>query len=112
MRKKLLNHKLRQRELIIWTHLAEIKYNVYIYIYIYSSENKKEVSNELYDSAVITYGAVAVSMVAKKVSGMPLGAPESLKNVAKLAVSIALSNMAVKWVQDKKHLPVNPLKSY
>ena len=76
------------------------------------SVNKKEVLNELYDSAVVTYGAVAMSMVAKKVSGMPLGAPESLKNVAKLAVSIALSTMAVKWVQDKKHSPVNPLKSY
>ena len=34
--------------------------------------NKKEMLNELYDSALITTGAVSVSIIAKKVVNIPL----------------------------------------
>ena len=52
--------------------------------------NKKELLNEAY---------VAVSMIAKKVGGMPLNTPETLKGTAKLAAAVSM--MAVKWAQDK-----------
>ena len=41
---------------------------------------------------------------------MPLGTPESLKGTAKLAGTVALLTMAVKWAKDKKYLPVDPFK--
>lgn len=55
-----------------------------------SMVNKKELLNEAY---------VAVSMIAKKVGGMPLNTPETLKGTAKLAAAVSM--MAVKWAQDK-----------
>lgn len=66
---------------------------------------RKEVLNELYDSALLTPGAVAVSMLAKKALNMPLGTPESIKG------AVALSSVAVKWAQEKNHIPTDPFKS-
>lgn len=58
--------------------------------------------NNLYDSSLIMLTVVLVSM--------PLGTPETIKGTVKLATAIAVSSMAVKWVQDKKYIPINPLK--
>lgn len=41
--------------------------------------------NKAYDALLITGVAVGVSMVGKKVLGMSLGTPETLKSVVKLA---------------------------
>ena len=72
---------------------------------------RKEVLNELYDSALLTPGAVAVSMLAKKALNMPLGTPESIKGTVTLAKAAALSSVAVKWAQEKNHIPTDPFKS-
>lgn len=69
---------------------------------------QKEILNELYDSALITTGAVGVSMIAKKAAGMPLSTPEGSKGTLKLGLAISLSSMTVKWAQEKKYLPVDP----
>lgn len=53
---------------------------------------------------MITGGAVAVRMVARKVARMLLG-------TLKLAVAVTVSAMAIKWTQDKKYLLVDPSKS-
>lgn len=57
--------------------------------------NKKEMLNELYDSALITTGAVSVSIIAKKVVNIPLWTPQSLKGMAKLALAVGLCCVAV-----------------
>lgn len=76
--------------------------------------SKKELMTEACDAVIITEGAVGLTMIAKKLAGVQLGAPESLKGTAKLAVasalSSALSSMAIKWVQDK-YIPTDPFKS-
>lgn len=52
--------------------------------------------NEAYD---------AVSMVAKKVAGLPLNTPGTLKEAAKLAGANAILTMAVRWAQEMNYLP-------
>lgn len=76
-----------------------------------STVSKKELLNEAYDSLLIAGGAIALSMIAKKIVGMPLNTPEKLKGTAKLAAAVAVSTMAVKWAQDKKYLPVELLQN-
>lgn len=72
--------------------------------------DRKEVMNEIYNSALATTGAVLVSMAAKKV-GVQLGTPELLKGTAKLAVSVAAGSLMVKYLLDMKYLPVDSFKS-
>ena len=62
------------------------------------SVNKTEMLNELYDAALVTGGAVAMSMIGKKVANMPLSTPESLKGTAKLALAVGLSTIGVKYI--------------
>lgn len=73
-----------------------------------SSIDRKELMNELYDAALVTAGAVAVSMASKKVLKEPLGTPESVKGTLKLATAVGASTLLVKWAQSKKYLPVDP----
>ena len=62
-----------------------------------SSEiNKKELLNEAYDAVLVMARAVGVSMITKKVAGMPLNTLKTRKGKAKLAAAVALSTMAVK----------------
>ena len=51
---------------------------------------------------------MAVSKVSKKVANMPLGTPESLKGTPKLAGTVGLSTMGVKYAQ---WLPTDAFKS-
>ena len=73
--------------------------------------SKKEALNEIYDSALITAGAVGVSMASKKLLKESLSTPESIKGTLKLAVAVGASTLLVKWLQDRKYLPVDPFKS-
>lgn len=75
-----------------------------------SAINKKELSDELYDSAIVTTSAVAVSMdlVAKKLGGMPLNTPETQRGAIKLGIAVIVSTMGIRYLQDKKILPTDP----
>ena len=72
--------------------------------------NKKEAMNELFDSTLITMGAVGIGMVTRKAIGDGLSTPASLMTTLKLAVAIGLSTLGVKYAQDKKWIPENPFK--
>ena len=73
-----------------------------------STVNKKELMNEVYDTALVTIGIIVISMASKKVLGEKLTDASSQKDTAKLAVGVAASTMLVKWAQDIKYLPVDP----
>ena len=75
-----------------------------------SDMNKKEAMNELFDSTLITMGAVGIGMVTRKAIGDGLSTPASLMTTLKLAVAIGLSTLGVKYAQDKKWIPENPFK--
>ena len=73
--------------------------------------NRKEVMNELYDSTLITLGAVGVGMITRRVFNEGLLTSASLVPTLKLAAAVGLSSLAVKYVQDKKWIPTDPFKS-
>ena len=73
--------------------------------------NRKEVMNELYDATLITFGAVSVSIVSKKVLGQKLTMAENLISTLQLAAVVGLSSLAVKYAQDKKWLPTDPFNN-
>ena len=58
--------------------------------------NRKEVMNELYDSTIITLGAVGVGMISRKVISDGLSTPSSLVPTLKLAAAVGISSLAVK----------------
>ena len=72
---------------------------------------EKEFLNEAYDAVLITTGVVVLSMASKKLLGEKLTDATNLKGIAKLAAGVTVSSLVVKWAQDKKYLPVDPLKS-
>ncbi len=68
----------------------------------------KEYGEQLYEAAVLTSGAVAVSYVSRKLTKDTLGVPMTLNGGAKLALAFGLSAIGVKALKDKKWLPDNP----
>ena len=72
--------------------------------------NKKEAMNELYDSTLVTLGAVGVRMLTRKAIGDGLSTPASLVTTLKLAAAVGLSTLGVKYAQDKKWIPSDPFK--
>ena len=73
--------------------------------------NRKEVMNELYDSTLITLGAVGVGIITRKIFNEGLATPASLIPTLKLAAAVGLSAIGFKYAQDKKWLPSDPFKS-
>ncbi len=71
----------------------------------------KEYGEQLYDAAVLTVGAVAVSYASRKLTKDTLGVPMTLGGSAKLALAFGLSAIGVKVLKDKKYLPDNPFKT-
>ena len=76
-----------------------------------SEMNRKEIMNELYDSTLITMGAVGVGMVTRKAIGDGLSTPASLITTLKLAAAVGLSTLGIKYMQDKKWIPTDPFKN-
>ena len=72
--------------------------------------DKKEIMNELFDSTLITMGAVGVGMVTRKAIGDGLSTPASLMTTLKLAAAVGLSTLGIKYAQDKKWIPSDPFK--
>ena len=73
--------------------------------------NRKEAMNELYDSTVITLGALGVGMITRRVFSDGLATPTSLVPTLKLAEAVGLSTLGFKYAQDKKWIPTDPFKS-
>ena len=72
--------------------------------------NRKEAMNELFDSTLVTLGAVGIGMVTRKAIGDGLSTPASLMTTLKLAVAVGVSTLGIKYAQDKKWIPENPFK--
>ena len=72
--------------------------------------NRKEAMNELFDSTLVTLGAVGVGMVTRKAINDGLSTPASLVTIVKLAVAVGVSTLGVKYAQDKNWIPSNPFK--
>ena len=64
--------------------------------------NRKEVMNELFDSMLITFGAVGAGMITRRVFSDGLSTPTSLVPTLKLGI---------KYAQYKKWIPTYPFKS-
>ena len=73
--------------------------------------NRKDIMNELFDSTLITMGAVGVGMITRKAFSNGLSTPASLVPTLKLATAVGLSTLGIKYAQDKKWLPTDPFKS-
>ncbi len=71
----------------------------------------KEYAEQLYEAAILTVGAVAVSFASRKLTKDTLGVPMTLSGSAKLALAFGLSAIGVKMLKDKKILPNNPFKA-
>ena len=70
----------------------------------------KEVMNELYDSTLITLGAVGVGMLTRKLFNDGLSTAANLVPTLKLASAVGLSTLGFKYAQDKKWIPTDPFK--
>ncbi|CAB3999229.1 Hypothetical predicted protein [Paramuricea clavata] len=66
-----------------------------------SKESK--MTREVYDAVLLTAGAVGISMASKKLLKEPLGTPENVKGMVKLAVSVSLSSLLVSYLKEKKN---------
>ena len=49
-------------------------------------------------------------MLSRTASVEQLGTPENLRGNLNLAVSVCVSSMIVKYMQDKKYIPADPFK--
>ena len=75
------------------------------------SLTKNEVMNELYNAGLVTLGAVATSMVSKKLAKDDLGVASSAQKVLKLAAAVGGGALLVKFLQKKDYVPKEPFKS-
>ena len=74
------------------------------------SLSKNEVMNELYNAGLVTLGAVATSMVSKKLAKDDLGVTSSAQKVLKLAAAVGEGALLVKFLQKKDYVPKAPFK--
>ncbi|CAB4023170.1 norphogenetic [Paramuricea clavata] len=74
-----------------------------------SKESK--MTMEVYNAVLLTAGAVGISMASKKLLKEPLGTPDNVKGMVKLAVSVSLSSLLVSYLKEKKYLPDDPFKT-
>ena len=72
--------------------------------------DEKTVMNEIYNSTLVTFGTVGLSMLAKRPFGEQIGAPSILMGTLKLAVAVGAGTVGVKYAQNKKWLPTDPFK--
>ena len=75
------------------------------------SLSKNEVMNELYNAGLVTLGAVATSMVSKKLAKDDLGVTNSTLRIVKLASAVGGGALLIKFLQKKDYVPKEPFKS-
>ena len=72
---------------------------------------KEEVLNGLYNTGLITLGAVGVSMASQKLLKDDLGVTRSTQRVLRLAVAVGGGSVLVKFLQKKEYVPAEPFKA-
>jgi hypothetical protein len=72
---------------------------------------QKEVMKEVYDAAILTAGAIAISLASKQLAKDNLGIQATVLGASKLVLAFGLSAVGIKMLEDKKLLPANPFKS-
>jgi hypothetical protein len=72
---------------------------------------QKEVMKEVYDAAILTAGAIAISLASKQLAKDNLGIQTKVLGASKLVLAFGLSAVGIKMLEDKKLLPANPFKS-
>ena len=73
--------------------------------------SKNEVMNEPYNAGLITLGAVATSMVSRKLTKDDLGVTSSTQRILKLTAAVGGGSLLVKYLQKKDYIPDEPFKS-
>ena len=71
---------------------------------------RNDVMNTLYNAGLITLGAVATSMVSKKLMKDGLGVIGSTQGVMKLAATVGGGSVLVKYLQKMNYVPEEPFK--
>ena len=74
------------------------------------SLGRKEIMNELYNAGLITLGAVATSMVSKKLMKDDLGVTSSSQRILRLAVAVGGGSVLVRYFQKMNYVPEKPFK--
>ena len=72
--------------------------------------SKNEVMNEIYNAGLVTLGAVATSVVSKKLIKDDLGVTSSAQRILKLAAAVGGGALLVKFLQKKDYVPKEPFK--
>ena len=72
---------------------------------------KNEVMNTLYNAGLITLGAVATSMVSRKLMKDGLGVTGSTQGVMKLVAAVGGGSVLVKYLQKMNYVPEDPFKN-
>ena len=75
------------------------------------SLTKNEVMNKIYNAGLVTLGAVATSVVSKKLMKDDLGVTSSAQRLLKLAAAVGGGALLVKFLQKKDYVPKEPFKS-
>ena len=66
--------------------------------------------NELFNAGLITLGAVATSMVSRKLLKNDLGVSNTTQRMLKLAAAVEGGSVLVKYLQKKDYIPDEPFK--
>ena len=74
------------------------------------SLSKNELMNELYNAGWITLGAVATSMISRKLMKDDLGVTGTTQRILKLAAAVGGRSVLVKYLQKKDYIPDEPSK--
>ena len=69
-----------------------------------------DVMNTLYNTGLITLGAVATSLVSRKLMKNGLGVTGSTQGVLKLAAAVGGGSVLVKYLQKMNCVPEEPFK--
>ena len=74
------------------------------------SFSKNELMNELYNAGLVTLGAVATSMIRRKVVKDDLGVTSTTSRILRLAAAVGGGSILVKYLQKKNYVPEEPFK--
>ena len=74
------------------------------------SLSKNELMNELYNARLITLGAVATSMISRKLVKDNLGVTSMTASVLRLAAAVGRGSVLIKYLQKHNYVPEEPFK--
>ena len=66
--------------------------------------------NELYNAGLITLGAVATSMISRKLVKNNPGVTSTTSRVLRLAAAVGGGSVLIKYLQKKNYVPEEPFK--